>query len=784
MKENKKFKRLVIFTIVAFMWLSTVNMVNVTYGEPGAAHVVDGTISADEYEGGMSVELVGKTDPTWKVDAYIDWDTEYLYVAVNEPVPPSGLRQSWIEFAFDAGPTRPFLDGFTLFCSGTQRHGQCPKPPGTWSTVPWPHTWWAATGAATEFMFDYTDFGISLGDTIKMQIDRNDGSAVPPPPLYAYGFAAFWPQNAIAYPSAPDPTTWGDVTLSAAPPNVLPVADANGPYEDTDCDYDYTIIFDGSGSDDPDGTIVSYDWDFGDGTGWHNGLGATPSYTYSDFGDYTVTLRVTDSDGLTDTDTSTAEVYGVVANVNGPYEDTDCDDDYTIIFDGSGSTGYQMPLTYDWDFGDGTGWHNGLGATPSYTYSDFGDYTVTLRVTESGNGCSDTDTANVKIYGVIAESNGPYFTEDLNPIQFDSSGSHGYLEPLSYLWDFGDGETSTLENPTHIYTQVGDYTVTLTVTESSTNQCFDVDVAAVVIASTVTADAHGLYEGIVGIPVDFYGSAAGGVPAYSWYWSFGDHVYSPAQNPSHIYYEAGTYIVSLKVTDDINGYDRDAATVLIYPPEAVIADAGGLYTGGVDQVVVFTGNAVGGVSPYTFEWDLDNDGDYGDATGKSASKSWSTIGTYTIGIKVTDNIGTTDTDTAQVSITFRAPNKPSKPSGSTSGKANTDYTYTSSTTDPDGDDVFYLFDWDDGTDSGWLGPYDSGDTVTASHTWTEKGDYQIKVKAKDTYGVYSPWSDPLPITMPKNKAINPLLLFLERLMERFPILEQILQTIYDKLTGF
>jgi len=59
-----------------------------------------------------------------------------------------------------------------------------------------------------------------------------------------------------------------------------------------------------------------------------------------------------------------------------------------------------------------------------------------------------------------------------------------------------------------------------------------------------------------------------------------------------------------------------------------------------------------------------------------------------------------------------------------------------------------------------------------------KGDYEIHVKAKDEYDAESEWSDPLSISMPKNKAINPFLLFLERLIERFPILEQILQPIY------
>jgi len=97
--------------------------------------------------------------------------------------------------------------------------------------------------------------------------------------------------------------------------------------------------------------------------------------------------------------------------------------------------------------------------------------------------------------------------------------------------------------------------------------------------------------------------------------------------------------------------------------------------------------------------------------------------------------------------------------------------------------VYYKWDWGDET-SDWIGAFSSGDTDNEFHLWDEEGSYEIKVKAKDVTGTESPWSDPLVVSMPKNKAINPFILFLERLMERFPILEQILQPIYDKLTGF
>jgi hypothetical protein len=113
------------------------------------------------------------------------------------------------------------------------------------------------------------------------------------------------------------------------------------------------------------------------------------------------------------------------------------------------------------------------------------------------------------------------------------------------------------------------------------------------------------------------------------------------------------------------------------------------------------------------------------------------------------------------------PVKPATPNGSTSGKIGTEYTYTTSTTDPDGDKISYMFGWGDGTFSGWVGPINSGETASAKKTWDTKGTYQVKVVAKDTHGVLSVWSDPSPITMPLSYKM-PFLHLLERLFEQFP----------------
>jgi len=93
------------------------------------------------------------------------------------------------------------------------------------------------------------------------------------------------------------------------------------------------------------------------------------------------------------------------------------------------------------------------------------------------------------------------------------------------------------------------------------------------------------------------------------------------------------------------------------------------------------------------------------------------------------------------------PDTPATPSGPIWGLPNQPYTYTTSTTDPDGDQVYYTWDWGDGNFSDWLGPYVSGLIAGASHTWTDIGMYNVRVKAKDVFYAESNWSEPLSVAI-------------------------------------
>ena len=214
-------------------------------------------------------------------------------------------------------------------------------------------------------------------------------------------------------------------------------------------------------------------------------------------------------------------------------------------------------------------------------------------------------------------------------------------------------------------------------------------------------------------------------------------------------------------------HGEDTATVVASCP--LVADAGGPYFGKIGENINIVGSASGGTPPYTFAWDLNNDGNYDDATGATITHSWDETGTFVISLKVTDNKGKTATDDTTVTIENQAPSTPTV-TGPNSGRIKVEYTYTATSTDPDGDQIYYYFDWGDGTNTGWLGPYNNGETASTKHTWTEKGNYVVRVKAKDSHGAESDWEE-LPVSMPLNKA-----LLLEKFYQTI-IIYQILQRI-------
>jgi PKD repeat protein len=265
--------------------------------------------------------------------------------------------------------------------------------------------------------------------------------------------------------------------------NQPPVAEANGPYNGT---VGTAVSFTSAGTMDPDGTIQSYLWDFGDGTPASND--ANPMHVYTTAGMFTVTLTVTDNQGAPDSDTATVTITGgggnlpPVAEANGPYSGAV---GAQIAFSSAGSVDPDGSIaSYSWNFGDGSA--TSPRQNPRHGYTAPGTYTVTLTVTDN-QGATSIDTATVTVGGgggnqpPIAEANGPYSGSVGAQISFTSAGS---TDPdgtiAAYSWNFGDGTpTSSRPTPRHAYSAPGTYTATLTVTDNQ--GATDTDTAEVVV---------------------------------------------------------------------------------------------------------------------------------------------------------------------------------------------------------------------------------------------------------------------------------------------------------------
>lgn len=233
------------------------------------------------------------------------------------------------------------------------------------------------------------------------------------------------------------------------------------------------VRFDGSGSKDPDGKIVKYEWDFNyNGSAFNvDATGPNPTTRYPD-GPATiiVALRVTDDRGASRLATTRVTVENVAptADAGGPYTGVAGS---PIEMAGSATDPGKIDqpgLTYRWDFGDGT---TGKGLFASHIYAQPGTYTAKLTVKDKDGG-RGSDTATVEVIAVNqppqAVIKGPkngQVGDSLNWRGDRSSDPDG--EIVKYHWNFGDGSTASEANVTHTYDKAGRYTVTLTVTDNA-----------------------------------------------------------------------------------------------------------------------------------------------------------------------------------------------------------------------------------------------------------------------------------------------------------------------------
>jgi len=370
-------------------------------------------------------------------------------------------------------------------------------------------------------------------------------------------------------------------------------------------------------------TITSWEWNFGDGS---TSTIQNPTHTYGSSGTFTVTLIVTNSNGCTDTISLPVTVYeppvadftwiGSCLGFSTDFTDT------SVPASGAIST-------WNWDFGDGSGTSN--AQNPSYTYSNTGFYNVTLIVTDI-NGCADTIVQSIYV-GPLPTAEFSNTSACAGDTVFFTDLSNGNGHPITtWEWDFGDGSTSNLQNPSHQFGSSGTFTVQLIVVNDL--GCVDT-ITHIIIADSLPTAQFSAIPVCLGDTTYFNdASLPNGGTINSWYWDFGDGNTSNQQHPAHLYTSDGTFNVTLVVENTAGCIDSITIPIIVRP--LPVADFDWI-SACVNQQLSFNDLSSGSGAINSWQWD------FGDGIGSSIVQnpdySYSIVDTYDVTLIVTDVFG-------------------------------------------------------------------------------------------------------------------------------------------------
>lgn len=502
-------------------------------------------------------------------------------------------------------------------------------------------------------------------------------------------------------------------------------------------------FFDAGTSSDPNGEIVSFAWNFGDGT---TGKGQTASHTYTKIGTYKATLTATDDKGGVGQRTKEVRVatndppsVDFSVRATSPARMLQSLDELEFIDESSDNDGEVVAWT--WRFGDGA---FAEGQTASHTYDKGGEFIVGLAVTDD-QGATATQTQPIRIanrFPVARFVVTPELPNEGQEVLFEASGSTDQDgNVVRYEWDFDGDDLVDLSTEqveaVHAFPEEGAHTVSLRVVDDLEAMSLPCSLKIYVNRSPTAAFQVSNFSPDEGEEVKFTDCSSDLDPEgdiASWQWEFGDGESSDLPSPSHAYQADGSYTATLTVTD-ANGAEGQAkaeVTVSNLAPVAKLTANGkagelDVPTGGPIQ---FDASNSKDRSPngqvVRYEWDLDGDGSVDECTTLSSLvHSYTDDGVYAATLRVVDDDGATAlADSITVQVYNRVPEctfgwLPEIPTDAE------EVTFRATGSDPDGE----IISWD------WaFGDGSTADVRNPVHHFADDGTCSITLTVVDDDG--------------------------------------------------
>ena len=425
-----------------------------------------------------------------------------------------------------------------------------------------------------------------------------------------------------------------------------------------------TISFSDSSFAPPPGTLVKWYWNFGDGSTQILTAAGNPVHVYSTTGVFNVTLKVENNTGCQSAVFTLPVTVHPNPIVNFNLPGICLPTGLAQFFDSSTiADGTQSQFTYLWNFGDASSGNlnTSILQNPTHTYSSTGPFSVNLQVT-SKDGCISDST---KILSTVYPQPKSAFTVQaencLNDTTYFTSQSNGQGSVVTnWYWDFGDGQSSTLQNPSHVYTSAGTYTVSHFI-KTDKGCLSDTTKNTVIINPLPTASFATSTPACETKDVTLSNaSAANAGTLTAWNWNLGDGTSFTATNDNpftHSYATAGNYTISLWVQSD-KGCKSPVLSraIIVNPqPQAGFISPDVCLTDAFAQFTDTSSITSGTISSWSWNFGDPASGLLNTSTQQHPRHKYNAVGVYTITFTITSNKGCITTITKPFTVNGAVP---------------------------------------------------------------------------------------------------------------------------------